>query len=233
MLSGNRMQGSGSFSSAGRPAIGEAIMSFDFLILYSITIFLASIIPGPSMLLALTHGMHYGAKRTIVSALGNVAVTFVQALISIAGLGSVLLASESFFQIIKLLGAGYLIYIGISLLYSSKLFFIKEARQHAESDSFKKMFLNSALVTAGNPKAILFFTAVFPQFINTSSDCSAQFSVLIILCLFIAFICFMVYAICGQKIMAVFFNHSSARYIKHIIGCTFIGAGIGLAFSKK
>ena len=50
-------------------------MSFDFFLIYSVTVFVASIVPGPSMLLALTHGMKYGAKRTIVSALGNVSVT--------------------------------------------------------------------------------------------------------------------------------------------------------------
>ena len=50
-------------------------MSFEFFLLYSVTVFVASIVPGPSMLLALTHGMRYGAKRTIASALGNVSIT--------------------------------------------------------------------------------------------------------------------------------------------------------------
>ena len=68
-------------------------MSFEFLLIYSVTVFVASIIPGPSMLLALTHGMKYGARRTTVSALGNLSVTLIQAGISIAGLGAILLAS--------------------------------------------------------------------------------------------------------------------------------------------
>ncbi len=80
-------------------------MSFDFFLIYSVTVFVASIVPGPSMLLALTHGMKYGAKRTIVSALGNVSVTLLQAAISIAGLGAILLASEGLFNIIKWAGA--------------------------------------------------------------------------------------------------------------------------------
>ena len=67
-------------------------MSLHFIIAISATVFIASIIPGPSMLLALTHGMQHGAKRTMASAFGNVAVTMVQALISIVGLGTILLA---------------------------------------------------------------------------------------------------------------------------------------------
>jgi homoserine/homoserine lactone efflux protein len=208
-------------------------MSIDFLIIFSVTVFIASIIPSPSMLLALTHGINFGAKRSIASALGNITITFVQASVSIAGLGSILIASESVFQIIKLLGAVYLIYMGINILRSSKLLFADESDYKIKNSSFKKMFIRSALVTAGNPKAILFFTAVFPQFINTKSDFLIQFCVLMTICLIIAFICFMIYAVCGQKVMTIFLKYTIGNYLKKIIGGTFIGAGIGLALSRK
>jgi threonine/homoserine/homoserine lactone efflux protein len=76
-------------------------MSFNFLFIYLMTVFIASILPGPSMLLALTHGMNYGARRTLASAMGNVTVTLAQASISIAGLGAILVASEVVFNVIK------------------------------------------------------------------------------------------------------------------------------------
>lgn len=208
-------------------------MSLDFIIMFSLTVFIASIIPGPSMLLALTHGVNYGAKRTIASALGNITITFVQASISLAGLGSILIASETVFQIIKLLGAAYLIYMGIIIIRSSKSLFTDESNYNIGSNTFKKMFIRSALVTAGNPKAILFFTSIFPQFINTKSNYFIQFIVLMIICLLIAFICFMIYAICGQKVITIFLKNTIGNYIKKIIGGTFIGAGIGLAISRK
>ncbi len=80
-------------------------MSFSFILLFSLTVFIASVIPGPSMLLALTHGMQHGAKKTIASAMGNLTVTLIQASISIAGLGTILIASETIFLVIKLVGA--------------------------------------------------------------------------------------------------------------------------------
>jgi homoserine/homoserine lactone efflux protein len=209
-------------------------MSLNFIFLYSMTVFIASIIPGPSMLLALTHGMQYGAKKTIASALGNVTITLIQASISIAGLGTILVASETIFHFIKWAGAAYLIYIGVSILCSNKMSVSKnDLGQNLKLNSLKKMYLQAALVTAGNPKAIIFFTAIFPQFIDPSSAYLYQSCILMGLCAFIAFFCFMIYGISGQKIVFLFSKARAGKYLKRIIGGTFIAAGIGLAVSKK
>ncbi len=209
-------------------------MSFEFLLIYSVTVFVASILPGPSMLLALTHGMKYGAKRTIASALGNVSVTLLQAAISIAGLGAVLLASEELFNIIKWTGAAYLIYMGISIWCSPNMRVPEKPNSHpAAKAPLRKMYLQGAFGTAGNPKAIVFFTAVFPQFVDHNAAYIPQFSILMGTGGIIAFSCFMVYAISGQRIVALFSEATVGKYINKIIGGTFIGAGIGLAASNK
>jgi homoserine/homoserine lactone efflux protein len=209
-------------------------MSFNFILLFSMTVFVASIIPGPSMLLALTHGMQYGAKRTMASAMGNVTVTLIQASVSIAGLGTILIASETTFQLIKWAGAAYLIYMGISMLCSSKMSLSPNESNHTNQwNSLRRMYLQSAVVTAGNPKAIVFFTAVFPQFIDPNAAYLSQFCILLSICAFIAFNCFMIYAIGGQKIVSLFSKATVGKYIKRVIGGTFIGAGIGLAVSNK
>lgn len=209
-------------------------MSFNFILLFSMTVFVASIIPGPSMLLALTHGMHYGAKKTIASAVGNVAVTLIQASVSIAGLGTILITSETAFQLIKWAGAAYLVCMGISMLCSSEIS-LSPGRLNCTNkwNSSGKMFLQAAFVTAGNPKAIVFFTAVFPQFIDPNKPYLFQSCILIGICAFIAFSCFMIYAICGQKIVSLFSKAAIGKYINRVVGSTFIGAGIGLAASNK
>ena len=209
-------------------------MSFEFLFIYSVTVFVASILPGPSMLLALTHGMKYGAKRTIVSALGNVSVTLLQAAISIAGLGAILLASENLFNIMKWIGAAYLIYMGLCIWRSTNLpISEKPDNYNSTRVPLRKMYLQAAFVTAGNPKAIVFFTAVFPQFIDPDAAYIPQFSILMGTGGIIAFSCFMVYAIGGQKLVSFFSKANVGKYINKIIGGTFIGLGIGLATSNK
>jgi threonine/homoserine/homoserine lactone efflux protein len=207
-------------------------MSFEFILVYSVTVFIASIVPGPSMLLALTHGMKYGVRRTMVSASGNLLVTLVQAAVSIAGLGTILIASEGLFNIIKWAGAVYLVYMGL-IIWRSPGSTIDSHGAPSSAPSPVKMFLEGVLVTAGNPKAIVFFTAVFPQFINPDVAYLPQFSTLLLTGGLIAFSCFMIYAACGQKIVALFSRAAVGKYVNRVIGGTFIGAGIGLAVSRK
>lgn len=213
---------------------GGIEMSFSNLIVYAVTILVATIIPGPSMLLALTHGMKHGAKRTMASALGNLLVTLLQAAVSIAGLGAILSASESLFNVIKLAGAAYLIYMGIVIWRSPDMRFSGNPSIHgSEKAPLRKMFLEGVLVTAGNPKAIVFFAAVFPQFIDPKSACIPQFATFMVTGGTIAFGCFMSYAIGGQKIVTLFSKASFGKYVNKAIGGTFIGAGIGLAASNR
>ncbi|WP_022663998.1 LysE family translocator [Desulfospira joergensenii] len=209
-------------------------MSWHFIFLFSMTVFIASIIPGPSMLLALTHGMQYGARRTAASAMGNVAVTLLQASVSIAGLGTIFIASEIIFQAVRWIGAAYLIYLGISILCSSDLVLTpNRAKRDAGKKPLTKMFFQAAFVTAGNPKAILFFTAVYPQFIQPELAFVSQSCILLGITALIAFSCFMLYAAGGQKIVSIFSTAATGKIIKNIIGTSFIGAGIGLAASQK
>ena len=209
-------------------------MSLDFILIYATTVFVASIIPGPSMLLALTHGIQFGAKRTISSALGNLTVTIIQASISIAGLGTILLTSQTAFQIIKFAGAAYLIYLGVGLLLSPEISDKYNKRTNKTLKTpLRKMYLQAAYVTAGNPKAIVFFTAIFPQFINPKAPYASQIMILMSIGSIISFSCFMIYAIGGQKLIAVFSSANVGKYINKIIGGTFIGAGLTLAASNK
>jgi len=209
-------------------------MSVEFYLIYAVTVFIASILPGPSMLLALTHGMKYGARRTLASALGNVSVTLFQAAVSIAGLGAILLASEGLFNIVKWAGAAYLIYVGLSVWRSPNIHMTEESGNDLSSKtSLRKMYLQAAFVTAGNPKAIIFFTAVFPQFIDPDAAFVPQFGMLMGTGGIIAFCCFMIYAISGQKIVTFISKASIGKHLNKIIGGTFIGAGIGLAAGNR
>lgn len=210
-------------------------MSLEFFLLYTLTVFIASIIPGPSMLLALTHGMQFGARRAVASALGNLSVSLLQAAVSIAGLGAVLVASEVLFNVIKWLGAAYLIYMGLSIWRAPRMAIAANEPEARRSPAapLRKMFLQAALVTAANPKAIVFFTAVFPQFINPATPFTPQLGVLLGAGGVIAFGCFMLYAIGGQKIVSLFSHSAIGKYANKTIGGTFIGSGIGLAVSNK
>lgn len=95
------------------------------------------------------------------------------------------------------------------------------------------MFLQAVLVTAGNPKAIVFFTAVFPQFIDPATPYLPRFGILLGSGGAIAFGCFMLYALGGEKIFPFFTRSGAGKIFNKLIGTTFIGVGIGLAFGKR
>lgn len=205
-------------------------MTTSYILIFTFTIFIASIIPGPSMLLALSHGIKYGTKRTIISALGNVLVTLVQASVSIAGLGTILSTSNNIFIIIKWLGSAYLILLGFKMLISKNSpLELNKVENAIYTDSNKKLFIQSVLVTASNPKAILFFTAIFPQFINTDSTFIYQSIVLVAIICSVAFVCFMIYSIFGHKICSILNKKKFSKILDKAFGFTFIGAGVGIA----
>lgn len=160
--------------------------------------------------------------------------TFLQALISVVGLGALLVASETAFEVIKWFGAGYLVYMGVGMLLSSREPTVDNSNgELLEQTSSMKMYFQSFFITAGNPKAIIFFGAIFPQFIESNMPIIPQAVILISICMLSAFCCFMAYGIGGQKASLLFSKSAIGVYIKRVIGSTFIGSGVVLALSAK
>ncbi|WP_319777956.1 LysE family translocator [Maridesulfovibrio sp.] len=208
-------------------------MSIEFWSVYIMTVFLASIIPGPSMILALSHGIKFGAKRAIYTALGNSVASFLQAVVSIAGLGALLAASETAFMVVKYAGAAYLLWLGIVVLLSGEFSFEDESADAFKNTSNKKLFFQGFWVAAGNPKAIVFFSALFPQFISSGQASVEHFAVLLILLTAIAFGCMMIYACGGEKVKEIIKGTAVCRYINKVLGITFVGLGVSLACSRR
>jgi len=206
--------------------------TLEFWSLYIITVFVASIIPGPSMLLALAHGIKHGTKISAITALGNSVASMIQATIAIAGLGILLSTSTTVFMIIKYIGAAYLIYLGIKLFKTP--FTIEDSTVlEKEKVPLKKLFTEAFIVAASNPKALLFFTALFPQFIQESRSGLIHYSLLVLVLGIIAFVCMMIYSFSGYKIKNFFNSTKISKYIGKVIGTTFMGLGIGLATTSK
>lgn len=212
---------------------GRQNMDIKFWCVYVFTVFLASIIPGPSMLLALTHGIRYGARRTIATALGNSTASLIQALISICGLGALLAASEPAFMIVKYAGAAYLIWLGIGM-FAAGDFSVEALEERCRNNvSYRNMFLQGFWVAAGNPKAIVFFSALFPQFINSGHASVLHFSLMLGVLSIIAFACMMIYACGGHRARLLCSCSAVGRYAGRFLGTAFVGLGLGLACSRR
>lgn len=211
-------------------------MTLDYFIAYFAILFVATITPGPNMLLAVNHGVNHGLARTIYSGLGNLAGNLLMALVSVLGLGAVLAASGVVFNIIKWMGALYLVYIGVTLIFERDSIRDSHAEQVSRIKSPKnrsRLFLDGFLIAVGNPKGILFFTALFPQFIHVHQASLSTFMIVFITLGIVAFGCYMIYALFGVKLNRLFLMPSFRKLFNRISGSVLIGTGLAVAFSRK
>lgn len=134
------------------------------LSLFIIAALLLLVIPGPSVLYVITRSIDQGRVAGIVSVLGNALGSLILSVAAAVGLSAILVSSAVAFNVVKYLGAAYLVYLGISRLL------IKEAQTDitVSRQRLSKIFTQGMIVAVLNPKTALFFLAFVPQFIEES-----------------------------------------------------------------
>ncbi len=195
---------------------------------FLLTVLVATVIPGPSMLLALEHGIRFGVRRATATALGNVCATAVQCGISFAGLGLLLVKLGWAFTAVRYLGAAYLIYLGLSLVFGGSGAEAGRRREYRGG-----LFAEAFLVTMGNPKAIFFFTALFPQFIAGDTLTVPRAAGMMAAVLAITFASMLLYAAAGQRLEAATASRRLRQWINRTVGAAFVGLGAALAFERR
>lgn len=190
--------------------------------------FVAIASPGPAILLAISNSLTYGFKSVIFSSLGNVVGLFVLSSAAIFGLGAVLKTSTTLFLIIKLIGAAYLIYLGIRQWRSKTNLFKESDHTHKKMRSRKRLFSEGFLIAVTNPKAILFFTALFPQFINIETEIIPQFFVMTLTFMCLSFIALSSYGLLAAKAKRWLSTQYRVKWFNRTIGGLFVLIGLGL-----
>lgn len=208
-------------------------MDFSTWLLFSGIALIAVISPGPAVLLSVTNSLKYGFRKAVVSSLGNIAGIFIVSGAAALGLGAVLQTSILLFTILKVFGAVYLIYLGIRQWRSNHDVFEKSSETTKNSRVRRISFVQGVLVAISNPKAILFFTALFPQFIDLSKPFMIQFAILTTTFMLYSFILLVVYAMSAQSAKDWFTKKSRAVWFNRISGTIFIAFGLGILRLKS
>ncbi len=207
-------------------------MTITSLFLFAATELLLSLSPGPAVLLVVSQGMRSGVRASFIGSLGIIAGDIIYFAISALGLGTILLASHFMFLLIKWAGAVYLFYLGLKLIKNTFVF--KEEPEAEETVIvYQKVFRQGFLMQLANPKAILFFTALVPQFINTQMAVAPQLIILGIISVSIQFPTLLFYGWLAEKGGSWFRNSRYSKWLDRIAGTFLIGAGLKLAFSKQ
>lgn len=207
-------------------------MEIHNLLLFATIAFIATITPGPAILLASTHSLAYGVKSSIFTILGNITGLFIMSGFSVAGLSAIILSSSVLFTAIKVSGALYLIYLGLKLWRNGFVTQRDVDTKNKKKKNLGKLYLNGLAVALSNPKAIVFTTALFPQFIDQNKPIVLQFGILITLFMLLSFFSILFYAYTIHKSKNILSN-SYSMYISKIFACGFIAAGVVLANATR
>jgi len=206
-------------------------MTIQLWIYYALAVLVLTASPGPSSLLCMTKGVTVGWRLAAITALGSLtAITCIMTL-SFTGLGVVIASSERVFSLIKWAGAAYLIYLGVMCLMSKQDSYTK-AKEDSQAAS-RSHYLSGFIVGASNPKAIVFFTALFPQFIATDAPLMPQYLIFASTFVAMELSWLLFYAYLGARSSNWLLAKGRAKVFNRLTGGVFIGAGALLSLTNR
>jgi threonine/homoserine/homoserine lactone efflux protein len=210
-------------------------MDFHSLLAYTLVAAIAIASPGPAILMALNNSLAYGARSTLWSSLGNVSGVFCVSAAAMLGLGALILSSEWVFNGVKILGAGYLFYLGAKSLFKKNplLAANSQAPMRVNAPSPWKLYKLAFLTAVTNPKAVLFFTALFPQFINQHGALLPQFMVLTLIFMALSALSLTLYALLAAQAKGLLARPTFSKWVDRVVGSTFIAFGTLLLTMRR
>lgn len=204
-------------------------MNFETWLAFVAASLVLTMTPGPSILLGMVHAVCFGVRKTLFTALGDICANMMQMLLVAVGLGVVLAQSTSAFAVIKWTGVAVLLLMGWRAWHTPTSpaatpgTGLHEGRRH--------LFLSGFLVAISNPKAIVFFAAFFPQFIDPARRLDAQLLVMCPTMAALDFLFVMLYASGAGGMLG--FLKQKPRLLNRLSGSVLVGAAAVLSLAGK
>lgn len=185
---------------------------------------------GPNNLLSMTVGAKQGVSTALVAAMGRLLAFAIMIVVAALGMGSLLMVSETAFTVVKFVGAAYLIWLGIKLLRANG----RASTEQLElgKTDIRGLARQEFLVAIGNPKAILIFTAFFPQLVDMNNYWNS-FMIQGVIFLLLEVIAIAAYAYVGTRLSGVLQHAQGLRWVNRISGSMMIGFGLILAMARR
>ncbi len=206
--------------------------------LFIVAVFLLSVTPGPDLAYVVGQSVANGRRAGVISAAGVALGSCTHALASVAGLTALIAASPTLFNVVKLAGALYLIYLGIRFILGT---FGKEQADDPEQPrirpeaSLRSLLTRGFITTLTNPKVLLFFVSFFPQFVVPGGEHQVEsFLLLGVAYTLVAFLTDATFALLAGSAMGVVSgNRRLQKLMDRIVGTAFIGLGIRLSLTQR
>jgi threonine/homoserine/homoserine lactone efflux protein len=206
-------------------------MSWELWIAFAVASAALLAVPGPTVLVVVSYALGKGRSSAWATVPGVTLGDFVAMTVSLLGAGALLAASATLFTALKLAGAAYLVWLGVKL-WRARPESQDLAGAGARLDS-RRMFWNSFVVTALNPKSIVFFIAFVPQFVDPAGPLAPQFVILEATFLSLAAINVLIWAVLAGRLRARFQRPATLRLVNRVGGSFLIGAGLLTAVARR
>ena len=206
-------------------------MDVSVWITYFIATMILSVSPGPGVFSSISSGLHHGFRRGLWNGVGMQAANMILVAIVSLGLGAILLASETLFAAVKWLGVAYLIYLGVATWRAPARGFEEEPGEEARPA--REVFMRGFFVNLTNPKGIIFFAAILPQFIDVSRPQAAQYAILAATTFAVDLAVMMGYTALAAKVLRVMRDPAHLRRVNRGLGGAFVAAGLALASFRR
>jgi homoserine/homoserine lactone efflux protein len=199
----------------------------NYILFLQIILFLF-ITPGTPRIVIVSQAMNYGVKKCIWTALGDISANIIQMILVVFVIGGLFSSNPQILNILKWFGIIYLFYLAYDI-YSSKISTVNEKNKHFKSDfSFYK---DGFIVAGTSPKALIFFSLIFTQFLDFNSNYYIQFLILMFTYVILDFLSLMAYAVTADKMVK--WLKANPRIINTISACVLIIIALIIAITQN
>ncbi len=206
-------------------------MALSVWITYFAATLVLSVTPGPGVFSSISSGLHHGFRLGVWNGVGMQAANMILVAIVSLGLGAILLASETLFSLVKWLGVAYLLYLGVVTWRAPVRGFEEDRDDHASSA--REVFTRGFFVNLTNPKGIIFFAAILPQFIDVAMPQAPQYATLAATTFAVDLVVMMGYTALAAKVLRAMQDPSRLRWVNRGLGGAFVAAGVALASFRR
>ncbi|WP_096200315.1 LysE family translocator [Bacillus sp. FJAT-45350] len=203
------------------------------MITFILVVLMLFLIPGPAVFLTISQTIKGGKKNGIVTGLGIAVGDLIHTFAAVLGLSAILMTSALAFEIVKYLGAAYLVYLGLCALVEKSKRVEKPIIKNVKTNT---SFRQALLIELLNPKTSLFFLAFLPQFVNTNgASVTTQLFILgltfvLMSITYTTLLVFLTSAV-GNKFFAK--TNASSHWIGKVVAMVYIGLGLKLALQTQ
>jgi len=206
------------------------LIDITLLSLFIPTFFIVSLTPGMCMTLAMSLGITIGVRKTFWMMYGELLGVATVAIASVLGVATIMTKFPQLFQAFKLLGALYLLYVGINM-WRAKGKLATATSQDLQVIKKRSLFQQGFFTAIANPKGWAFMISLLPPFISQALPLAPQLSILVTVILISEFICMTIYATGGKTIGKVLTQRNNVQLLNKISGSLMILVAIWLASS--